>query len=228
MGPADQSKIFDVSKPHKVVPSASSRPLIVGHHPLMPDPMVLEQREQYPKIHAQEPIAPGPSPPVLDEEMRPPAPVAPLTFAPSPIPEPASLEPPEKAYTTYNKRPQPIGPLTTDNNAPQPTSEPTIVPSIQNHFQDPINPPEQPKVQMPSFPVATSPVTPQDQFIPSLPLTVPASEPGTEKPHHVVLLAITIAIVIALAIAAGIYFLKIKNNANSNPVQSTAILWNIR
>ncbi len=38
----DDIKVFDVSKPHKSEPSASSRPVIVGHHPTMADPMVRE------------------------------------------------------------------------------------------------------------------------------------------------------------------------------------------
>jgi len=33
-------KVFDVSKPHKVLPDASGKPIIVGHHPEMVDPMV--------------------------------------------------------------------------------------------------------------------------------------------------------------------------------------------
>lgn len=37
MKPEDFSKVFDVSKPR---PSATSRPIIVGHRPEMPDPMM--------------------------------------------------------------------------------------------------------------------------------------------------------------------------------------------
>jgi hypothetical protein len=35
-----EDKVFDVSKPNRVTPSATSRPVIVGHHPIMNDPMV--------------------------------------------------------------------------------------------------------------------------------------------------------------------------------------------
>jgi hypothetical protein len=37
----DENRVFDVSKPNRVSPSATSRPVIVGHHP-MNDPMVRE------------------------------------------------------------------------------------------------------------------------------------------------------------------------------------------
>lgn len=36
----DTQRVFDVSKPSKVSPSATSRPVIVGHTPMMNDPMV--------------------------------------------------------------------------------------------------------------------------------------------------------------------------------------------
>lgn len=38
----DENRVFDVSKPSKVSPSPTSRPVIVGHHP-MNDPMVREE-----------------------------------------------------------------------------------------------------------------------------------------------------------------------------------------
>lgn len=39
----DESRVFDVSKPSKVSPSPTSKPVIVGHHPIMNDPMVREE-----------------------------------------------------------------------------------------------------------------------------------------------------------------------------------------
>ena len=178
MGPADQAKIFDINKPHKVAPSASSRPLIVGHHPLMPDPMVLEQREQFPKINIQEP----------------------LTLAPSPAP--ANPEPPKEKMA-------------------QPISEPTIIPQIKNHFQDPANSFMRPLAPTSSTPPIISLVALQDQFAPIPPQTAPSNAANAK--HHTLWLAITIAIVIVLAVAAGIYLLT--NKVSSNSVQSTAILW---
>lgn len=41
----DESRVFDVSKPSKVSPSATSKPVIVGHHPVMNDPMVKDEND---------------------------------------------------------------------------------------------------------------------------------------------------------------------------------------
>ena len=38
--------VFDVSKPHKTTPSATSRPVIVGHQPQVSDPMVKDESEK--------------------------------------------------------------------------------------------------------------------------------------------------------------------------------------
>jgi hypothetical protein len=46
----DESRVFDVSKPSKVSPPATSRPVIVGHHPEMSDPMVKEESHESTKI----------------------------------------------------------------------------------------------------------------------------------------------------------------------------------
>lgn len=39
----DESKVFDVTKPGRTTPDPTSRPVIVGHRPEMPDPMVKEE-----------------------------------------------------------------------------------------------------------------------------------------------------------------------------------------
>lgn len=36
----DYTKVFDVSRPSRISPDPTSRPVIVGHHPMMADPMV--------------------------------------------------------------------------------------------------------------------------------------------------------------------------------------------
>src|SRR5579862_64205 len=36
----DEDRVFDVTKPNRVNPSATSKPVIVGHQPTMSDPMV--------------------------------------------------------------------------------------------------------------------------------------------------------------------------------------------
>src|SRR5688500_10351004 len=40
-----QPQVMDVSKPGKTAPSASSRPIIVGHKPVVQDSMVNEEKE---------------------------------------------------------------------------------------------------------------------------------------------------------------------------------------
>lgn len=42
----DEERVFDVSRPHRSSPSATSKPIIVGHHPLMSDPMMKEENQQ--------------------------------------------------------------------------------------------------------------------------------------------------------------------------------------
>lgn len=45
----DNKKFFDVNKPHQVSADPASRPVIVGHHPTIPDPMLKDVREKAPK-----------------------------------------------------------------------------------------------------------------------------------------------------------------------------------
>ncbi|MBI5906959.1 hypothetical protein HY857_02785 [Candidatus Saccharibacteria bacterium] len=56
-------RIFDVSKPNRSAPSATSKPIIVGHHPIMNDPMVTG-RDNEP---AQTPAVPQPFAPAASE-----------------------------------------------------------------------------------------------------------------------------------------------------------------
>lgn len=56
-------RIFDVSKPNRAAPSATSKPIIVGHHPIMSDPMVTG-RDNEP---ARPPAEPQPFTPAASE-----------------------------------------------------------------------------------------------------------------------------------------------------------------
>jgi hypothetical protein len=42
----EPKKHFDISKPRRQGPDPTSKPVIVGHHPMMPDPMIREEREK--------------------------------------------------------------------------------------------------------------------------------------------------------------------------------------
>lgn len=46
----DENRVFDVTKPKNVSPSASSRPIIVGHQPRVSDPMVKDESSPATKI----------------------------------------------------------------------------------------------------------------------------------------------------------------------------------
>lgn len=65
--PIDDDKVFDVSKPHKVSPSATSRPIIVGHHPMMADPMVRDDTAAAVTHHtsSHQPLAAAPDGDIL-------------------------------------------------------------------------------------------------------------------------------------------------------------------
>jgi hypothetical protein len=193
-GSDENPKVFDVSKPHKITPSSSSRPIIVGHHPIMADPMVLEERYRHPK-----PLSPQP-----DEQ---PAVQAPSPVASGSIPQRTSISPPsdnqtsgepsvEKAYTTYG--------------APQQSPEqPAEQPSVE-HQQTSLAPTFESEI-----PGATSqkpdiglPVMPQ-QPIPESPLHVPAGAASQEHARNQIGLAVILLVVIALiALLAVKYFVK--------------------
>lgn len=71
----EENRVFDVTKPSHVNPSATSRPVIVGHQPTMNDPMVREGGEPT-RIQVND-----------DSERQ--------AFTPEPAPEPELSEPPK-------------------------------------------------------------------------------------------------------------------------------------
>ncbi|MBA3757452.1 hypothetical protein H0X09_01135 [Candidatus Saccharibacteria bacterium] len=42
----DKERIFDVSRPHRTGPTPTSKPIIVGHHPIVNDPMMKEKEDE--------------------------------------------------------------------------------------------------------------------------------------------------------------------------------------
>ncbi len=105
-------RVFDVSKPSKVAPDATSRPIIVGHHPMMNDPMMREDHPAPLSSHDDDkPLAPIDSSPVesthlgsemsalpsISEDINPKEPIV----HPDPVPAPAPMaEPPGPDLTT--------------------------------------------------------------------------------------------------------------------------------
>ena len=87
MEPADNRQVFDVNRPRKAGADPTSKPIIVGHRPMIPDPMIRkdspredsedEQAEPTPEprradITIKEPEKPSPtgaSPPPADENV---------------------------------------------------------------------------------------------------------------------------------------------------------------
>jgi hypothetical protein len=121
-------RVMDVSKPGKSTPSASSRPVIVGHRPAVQDPMVNENKPEKPsgeaagqkidvKRTAPKVIAPISTPEDL-------AKAAEAKAAPS-APEPeATLEPP------VEETPAEEAPSTDDQSAPEPEEPAEEAPEI--------------------------------------------------------------------------------------------------
>lgn len=161
-----KDKIFDVSKPHhpRVGPNATSRPVIVGHRPMMTDPMV---REKVKKDVAQDnelsvfsghkdlaPIAAGqfdpkppePEPPHLDKspaaESQPEPEPGFLAEKPQLLPsKPASDKPSEPDTTSEPEKPQPIKPLPAAAPPPAPTTESHSLASILEENSPPVTAP---------------------------------------------------------------------------------------
>lgn len=193
-GNDDNPKVFDVSKPHKITPSSSSRPIIVGHHPIMADPMVLEERYRHPK-----PLSPQP-----DEKS---AAQTPAPAAPESIPQRTSISPPsenqtsgepsvERAYTTYGapqqspEQPAEQSPVEHQQTSPAPTFE-SETPGATS---------QKPDVGLPVMP---------QQPIQESPLHLPAGAASQEHARNQIGLAVILFVVIALiALLAVKYFVK--------------------
>jgi hypothetical protein len=193
-GNDDNHKVFDVSKPHKITPSASSRPIIVGHHPIMADPMVLEERYRHPKPpdppSDEKPETQAPPTPVIQENPAQRMSITPPSQSQTPA-EPAV----EKAYTTYS--------------SPEQQSEQAVGQSLEELPQSPPEP--KPTADNPSGMDQLStnmelPVSPQ-QPVPENPLHVPAGAASKENDKNQIGLAIILLIIIALAAGLAIQFL---------------------
>lgn len=80
----DENRVFDVTRPKDVSPSATSRPVIVGHQPRVSDPMVREEKPEPTKISINEPPA-APAPAIIEPTVS--APSAPYAQASRPMPQ---------------------------------------------------------------------------------------------------------------------------------------------
>ncbi|HET7528606.1 MAG TPA: hypothetical protein VFJ84_00035 [Candidatus Saccharimonadales bacterium] len=94
----DENRVFDVTRPKNVSPSATSKPVIVGHQPVVSDPMVREEKPAPTRISINESAADGPGSEILPE-----------TAAPAII-EPTVSTVPEtpEAFTPDNRSSRPM------------------------------------------------------------------------------------------------------------------------
>jgi len=191
-GNEDNPKVFDVSKPHKTTPSPSSRPIIVGHHPIMADPMVLEERYRHPEPLNTQPVEQqAPQAPVLGtlENIPERISISPSNDSQSPT-EPSA----EKAYTPYGAPQQP---------PEQPIEQPHVEP--QQTPPAPIFSPEVPDVTT-QRPDINLPVMPQ-QPISESPLHMPAGAASKNHTRNQIGLAIILLVIIALMALLSVKYL---------------------
>jgi hypothetical protein len=184
------SKIFDISKPHKITPSASSRPVIVGHHPVMPDPMVLEERYRHPEpLHSRT---------TKIERPQTPMPKALNNTFPQASPDTPSDTPTSVSSTTN-------GAYTTYGTSTQPTDNP---PETQPQISSvaPILDRDTSSSDMDQRPDITLPVM-QQQPLPENPLHVPAGAASRSHDKNQILLALTLFIVIVVMALLAMHFL---------------------
>lgn len=124
-------KHFDISKPPRHGPDPTSKPVIIGHRPMMPDPMLREEREK-----AAKPIkvvADGESPePVTTEQLAKPAPEPVAELKPAAMPEhaPGAIFPPtEVAHSSSVTANPPDAPAATTLPPPQPLAKEPAAPT---------------------------------------------------------------------------------------------------
>ena len=148
----EDKKHFDVSKPRRHGPDPTSKPIIVGHHPMMPDPMIKEERKKAAKPikvisegDEPEPAKPVNLPGLADKS-------APHETSPALAPSAQPIP-----------QPKPPAPDSTTIHSPGAVFPPSELPPESS-----ARPPEQ---ELPESPAA--PVTPQ----PSSPETKPAEQP---------------------------------------------------
>lgn len=131
-------KVFDITTPNKVKPDASSRPIIVGHRPLVQDPMVSSGS----LLPSAPPVSEAPTTPSNDGgiEVKPVADrkkIVPLTDEPIELAAEVAIEPetakPKKAAPKSSVvviKDEPVAEATDDPpqepKPPEPVEEPTI------------------------------------------------------------------------------------------------------
>lgn len=143
----EDKKHFDISKPHRYGPDPTSKPIIVGHHPTMPDPMIREEGVKVPKpinvsSEGDEPETLAVKQPELTDMSAPHETVPALTPSAPPTESvaPDVLESAPGAVFSPESAANP--PATTDSTVPQSQPSPVITPEATT--PQPPTPPEPP------------------------------------------------------------------------------------
>jgi hypothetical protein len=133
----DYTKVFDVSRPSSTAPDPTSKPVIVGHHPMMADPMVraahvhpnadvgIETTPHHSKViqvtdEARQHIAQA-QPPSSEELAA--AAAAEAKTADIPLP------PPMSSQSTSLAAPAPLAPATVQPQTPLPVQQTSVPPA---------------------------------------------------------------------------------------------------
>jgi hypothetical protein len=152
----DETRVFDVSKPSKVSPSATSRPVIVGHHP-MSDPMVKTDNQDNAATKIPITVASQPA-------------IQPETEHSEPDPEPDKLpDEPEQGSPAIFSQP--------DDHQPAPAESVGEGPFTDAHGQ----PEELPEPVLPDEPLIPDPPSDPDGNVP--PNDFHESNPAHSSPH---------------------------------------------
>jgi len=154
MKPSDYSKVFDISKPR---PSNTSRPVIVGHQPTMPDPMV------------KRPTAPRPQP------------KTPAAISPGSDVDGLSYQAKTIAVTDEMKQEiaaahAPLSNMALSSMAEQPEMVPTTTPATAGTVPPPPAPAEPQPPMVPATPPPTEPAAPTSPGLPPTPPPPPSEQ----------------------------------------------------
>ncbi|MBI2285343.1 hypothetical protein HYU82_00775 [Candidatus Saccharibacteria bacterium] len=187
----EPKKHFDISKPHQHGPDPTSKPIIVGHHPMMPDPMIREERKKAAKpinvTSADEPESVDVTP--VEKPMAEPDKPEPK---PDKIPDLADISAPHEASPALTPSPE----LKPEPEALQPAAVPESAPGAVFSPAEPI------AAIHPPLP----PVTPTQPTQPEPPageeLHIPAGHATVHHKPRIWVWAVVVLVVLVWAYAA--------------------------
>ncbi len=219
MSEDEEKKFFDVSRPNHTAPDATGKPVIVGHHPQMPDPMIIEETDgvmipvsvgpkTQPQVADAQPAQPQNMPALGDvsaphqnnPSLAPVAAVSAMDFGSNTIAsdkaqaaEPIGLAPTTTAGMTANNNMP--APNNIPQNTPQTTTEPILSPPASSTLLA--------DDQSAQLPPGTIVSREQDPVPPNDPLDVPAGHASYKNKPRAWVWAL-LALVVMASIYAGL------------------------